>query len=96
MIDATGISTRSGIHVTWPEIVAVSAHKIDAKTKVLTYLVFDHECGKYLEYTNEDPEFQTVIDSLDRFLDLPHGWRTQLEAATPHDEILELWKRQAG
>ena len=93
MIDATGISTSSGISVTWGEIVAVSAHKIDAKTKVVTYLVFDHECGECLEIMDGEPEFQSVIESLDHFLDLPDGWRTQLEAATADDEILELWRR---
>lgn len=93
MIDATGVLTKDGIGMTWAEIVAVSAHTIDAKTKILTYLVFNHECGEFLEFASEDPEFQMIIDSLDSFLDLPDGWRTQLETATPDNGILELWRR---
>lgn len=95
MIDATGISTCTGTIVRWSEIVAVSAHKVDAKTRFLTYLVFGHECGEFLEFMNEDPDFQAIIDSLDRFLNLSQGWRSKLEAATPQDDILELWKRPA-
>ena len=46
MIDETGISSSEGLHIAWSELVSVSAHKIDAMTKELTYLVFDHECGE--------------------------------------------------
>ena len=93
MIDTTGVSSSNGISMAWPQIVAVSAHKIDAKTKILTYLVFDHECGEYMEFTNEDPEFQAIVDGLDRYLELPSGWKGRIDAATPEDGILELWKK---
>ncbi len=96
MISANGISTNSGINITWDEIVSISSHKIDAMTKVLTYLVFDHECGEYLEFTNEDSEFQSIIDALDDYLSLPNGWKKAIKEATPDDGIIELWTKKKG
>jgi len=54
MIDEIGISNTDGIKMPWSDIVAVSVHKLDLVTRTLTYLVFGHECGEYLEFTDEE------------------------------------------
>ena len=93
MLNESGLSTNTGISITWDEIIAVWSYKIYAKTKILTYLLFDNECGEYVEFTNDDPEFKHIIDNLDNFLALPSGWKNKIETADLKDGIIELWRK---
>jgi len=94
MITSDGISNQRGITLPWAELQAVNAYKMDAMTKVLTYLEFEHESGEFLEFMNEDSEFAELLASLDQFLDLPNGWKLQIEQATVDDEPVVLWSKK--
>ena len=94
MIDQTGVSLPDGRGIRWDEVATVSAYKIDAIHTTDTYLTFDTEYGEYLEIMSEEAEFQEVMAALDRFLNLPEGWRARVEAATPDEDPIQLWSKE--
>ncbi|MEM6822065.1 MAG: hypothetical protein AAF558_09010 [Verrucomicrobiota bacterium] len=94
MIDHQGITSSSGVTLSWSELTSITVYKIDAKIKVLTYLTFHHDSGDFLEFTNEDAEYQVIFNHLDSFIDLADSWRNRIESLKPEEPLIQLWPLQ--
>lgn len=93
MIDDTGILDSTGIIMRWEDLVSVSAYKVDAITSIITYIVFDHECGEYLEITDGNSIYELFIENLHKHLEIPSTWHEVLSDALPGDDAIEIWTR---
>lgn len=92
--DHRNLITDWGGVLSWDEIVALHASKVDAIDHTVTILEFDCSNGEFVEVNVDEPGFDELRRKLADYLPLPINWYDQIDAARK-GESLTLFDRRS-